>query len=171
MDPGIYWIGGGGIQIQSDGAMISTEAGDSTGPLPAGGVLIYNGVDPVPAGGCTGAGCYGPITLNGGGGSEPTLALLPIQTGRFKNMVIFVDRAAAAGGGDDIVLNGENSALSISGTIYAPTASVKLNGSSTVVVSAQIICYDFVVNGSGSAFTIDYDPDNLFHLKGVGLVE
>jgi hypothetical protein len=34
-----------------------------------------------------------------------------------------------------------------------------------------VICYDFVVNGSGAAFSIDYDPDNLFHVKGVGLVE
>ena len=171
MDPGIYWIGGGGVQVQSDGKLISKAPGDDTGDTASGGVLIYNGVDPVPAAGCSGAGCYGPITLNGGGGSEPTLALKPIQTGFYKNMVIFVDRAAAAGGGIDIDLNGENSALAISGTIYAPTASVKLNGSSTDVVSAQVICYDFQVNGSGSAFTIDYDPDNLFHLKGVGLVE
>jgi hypothetical protein len=171
LDPGLYWIGGSGVQIQSDGKMISKDPGDNTGDTPSGGVLIFNGVDPYPTSGCAGAGCYGPITLNGGGGAEPTLALLPIASGDYKNMVIFVARAPAAAPGFDIDLNGENSTLSITGTVYAPTASIKLNGSSTDVVSAQLICYDFQVNGSGSAFTIDYDADKLFHLKGVGLVE
>ena len=30
---------------------------------------------------------------------------------------------------------------------------------------------NFQVNGSGSAFTLGYVQDDLFHLKGVGLVE
>jgi hypothetical protein len=172
LDPGIYWIGGSGIHIQSGGAVISKAPGDDSGTAPSGGVLIYNTSDPVPATGCTGAGCYDGITINGGGsGPEPTLALEPIETGDYKNMVIFVDRTAALGGALDIDLNGENSVLNISGTIYAPTASLRFNGSDTDVLSAQVICYDFVVNGSGSAFTIDYDPGNLFHVTGVGLVE
>ena len=78
---------------------------------------------------------------------------------------------AAAYGGYDLDLNGENAALNVTGTIYAPTGSLKFNGSDTDVLSAQVICYDFLVNGSGSAFTINYEPDELFHLKGVGLVE
>jgi hypothetical protein len=140
-------------------------------------VLIYNTADPFPAvvaacaSGGGGAGCYGTIDINGGGGSTPTLALLPIETGLYENMVIFVDRGAAAGGGFDMDLNGEDANLSVTGTIYAPSASLKFNGSDTDTLSAQVICYNFQVNGSGSAFTIDYNPDNLFHLKGVGLVE
>jgi hypothetical protein len=39
------------------------------------------------------------------------------------------------------------------------------------VLSAQVIRYDFVVNGSGSAFTLNYEPDDRSHLTGVGLVE
>lgn len=177
MEPGIYWIGGSGIHIQSNGALVSKAAGDDTGLAPSGGVLIYNTADPDPtvssicASGGGGAGCYGPIQINGGGGGTPTLALLPIQSGLYKNMVIFVDRAAAVGTGFDIDLNGENANLSVSGTIYAPSGRIKFNGSDTDVLSAQVICYNFQVNGSGSAFTINYDPDNLFHLKGVGLVE
>jgi hypothetical protein len=171
LSPGIYFIGGSGIQIQSDGAVVAKDLGDDTGLDPSGGVLLFNTHAPDPSGGCSAAGCYGPITINGGGGT-PTLALLPIQTGDYKGMVIFVDREdAAASGGNDLVLNGEDAALSVTGTIYAPSASFQFNGSETDVLSAQVICYDFVVNGSGSAFIIDYDEDVLFHVKGTGLVE
>ena len=44
-------------------------------------------------------------------------------------------------------------------------------GSDTDVLSAELICNDFVVNGSGSAFTLNYEPDDRSHLTGVGLVE
>jgi Putative Flp pilus-assembly TadE/G-like len=166
MDPGVYWIGGGGISVKSvggqNGLLISKTSGDNTGTNPTGGVLIYNSVP------LSGTG-YGQISLNGGAGA--TLALHPIQSGLYKGMVIFVDRVAAFGGVDDIDLNGGGSTLEVIGTIYAPTGTVKFNGSSTDVISAQIICYNFQVNGSGASFTLDYNPDNLFHLKGVGLVE
>jgi hypothetical protein len=83
---------------------------------------------------------------------------------------MFVDRAAATGNGD-IDLNGDGSTLIISGTIYAATGNVKLNGSDSSAIGTQLICYNFVLNGSGAAFTLDYAPDDVFHLKGVGLVE
>lgn len=175
MDPGIYWIGGGGVHIQSNGAIVSKAAGDNTGMASSGGVLIYNTADPNPSivTGCasspTGVGCYDDIVLNGGGGSTPTLALLPIQSGLYQNMVMFVDRTKSKP--DDIMLNGSNSSLSISGTIYAANGTVKLNGGATTVVSAQVICWSFQVNGSAASFIIDYDGSKLFHLKGVGLVE
>ncbi len=173
MEPGIYWIGGGGVAVKStggaDGVLVSKAAGDNAGTNPTGGVLIYNSVDPVPTTGCLGAGCYGPIILNGGAGA--TLALTPIQSGLYKGMVIFVDRTAALGGVDDISLNGAGSVLNVSGTMYAPSGTVRFNGSSTDVISAQVICYSFQVNGSGASFTVDYGPNNLFHLTGVGLVQ
>lgn len=166
MEPGIYWIGGGGIEIRSTGgdhgALITKAAGDNTGTNPTGGVLIYNTTDAAGGG-------YGPIHLNGEDGS--TLALRPIESGLYQGMVIFVDRIAAAGAGDDIDLNGAGSTLDVTGTIYTASGSVKLNGSTSTVLSTQVICYNFQVNGSGASFTIDYDPDTLFHLKGVGLVE
>jgi hypothetical protein len=166
MDPGIYWIGGGGISIKSSGGsnglLVSKASTDNVGTNPSGGVLIYNSVN------ASGTG-YGPITLNGGEGA--TLALLPIQTGLYKGMVIFVDRAAGALASDDINLNGGGSSLSVNGTIYAPSSTVSFNGSATDVISAQVICYNFEVNGSGASFTLGYDPGSLFHLKGVGLVE
>ena len=164
MDPGIYWIGGGGVNIKSTGsdhgALVSKDPGDNTGTNPTGGVLLYDSKLPTSA--------YGPIHLNGGDGS--TLALKPIQSGPYQNMVIFVDRTAATGLGD-VDLNGDGSTLIISGTIYAATGNVKLNGSSSSAIGTQLICFNFQLNGSGAAFTLDYRPDDLFHLKGVGLVE
>ncbi len=179
MSPGVYWIGGGGIAVKStggqNGLLISKDVGDTTGTNPTGGVLIYNTVDPnsTVVSGCvstpTGPGCYGPITLNGGVGA--TLGLRPIASGLYKGMVIFVDRAAALGGVTDVDLNGGGSILDITGTIYTPTGTVQFNGSSTDVISAQVLCYSFQVNGSGASFSMDFNPNNLFHLKGVGLVQ
>jgi hypothetical protein len=172
MDPGIYWIGGGGISVKSsggDGLLISKAVGDNTGTNPTGGVLIYNTVDPVPTTGCTGAGCYGIISLNGGAGA--VLALKPMESGFYKGMVMFVDRVAAPLGTVGIDLRGGGSVLNVTGTIYAPTAGVQFNGNESDGLSAQVICYNFQVNGSGASFTMDYDPGNLFHVTGVGLVQ
>jgi hypothetical protein len=171
MEPGLYWIGGGGVTVKSsggDGKLISKATGDNTGTNPTGGVLIYNSRDPLPVSGCTGVGCYASVQLNGGSGA--ILALAPIQTGLYKNMVMFVDRGYPVGT-NGIDLNGGGSVLNVTGTIYAPTVSVQLNGSATDTISAQVICYNFQVNGSGASFTLDFNPGKLFHLKGVGLVQ
>lgn len=177
LSPGIYWLGGGGLQIQSDGRVISKAIGDNTGAVPTGGVLIYNTADPNPAivSVCTsspsGAGCFAGISLNGGTGA--TLALKPIESGDYKNMVFFVDRTKTMRPGtDDMYLNGAGSILNITGTVYVPNGSVRLNGSdTTAAVSAQIIAWSFQINGSGAAFTINYDPAKVFHVRGSGLVQ
>jgi hypothetical protein len=173
MDPGIYWIGGGGISIKNNGTtnagqLISKDPGDNAGLTPSGGVLIYDSIDPLPASGCTGVGCFGPITLNGGNGAA--LALRPIQTGNYKGMVIFVDRSVPPGT-TTIDLNGAGSSLDITGTMYSATGTVKLNGDASSVLSTQVICYNFQLNGNGAAFTLNYNPGDLFHVTGVGLVQ
>ena len=55
--------------------------------------------------------------------------------------------------------------------MYSATGQVIFNGSATDVISAQVICYNFQVNGSGASFTINYQPADLFHLTGIGLVQ
>jgi hypothetical protein len=174
MEPGVYWIGGGGVSAKStggaDGKLISKATGENTGLNPTGGVLIYNSIDPVASTcvGGTGAGCFGVVTLNGGAGAE--LALRPIQTGAYKGMVLFIDRAVPIGT-TVIDLNGGGSILDIVGTIYTQTGTIRFNGSATDVVGTQVICYNFGVNGSGASFTMNYNPAALFHVRGVGLVE
>lgn len=176
MDPGIYWIGGGGVQVRAGvndtAALISKAAGDNSGLSPSGGVLIYNTQDPNTAvtTACsttpTGPGCYGSILLNGG---TSTLALTPYQAAPYQNMVIFMDRAAPLSA--TITLNGGNSNLSITGTIYAPHSVVILRGGATDTVSAQLIVWNFQLNGAQSSLTVDYNAANLFHLSGTGLVQ
>jgi hypothetical protein len=167
MSPGIYWIGGGGVAVKStggaDGVLVSKAMGDNTGTTPTGGVLIYNTWNPITHTG------YAPITLNGGAGA--TLALRPIQTTTYKGMDMFVDRVANPVGATAIDLNGGGSVLNVTGTMYAATGQVIFNGSATDVIAAQVICYNFQVNGSGASFTINYNPADLFHLTGIGLVQ
>jgi hypothetical protein len=178
MDPGIYWIGGGGVTVRGGGStpntavLVSKATSDNTGYNPSGGVLIYNTQDPNPAvaAACvtapTGNGCYGPIDLNGG---ASTLALVPYQFAPYQNMVIFMDRAAPLSA--TITLNGGDSNLSVSGTIYAPHTIVEMRGGASDTISAQLIVWNFQLNGNGSSLTMNYDAGNLFHLSGTGLVQ
>jgi hypothetical protein len=174
MDPGVYWIGGGGFQVRG-GVVKSTAIGDNTGTL-GGGVLIYNSQDQdatlmaaCASNPAANAGCYDSIQLNGSGAG---LSLMPIQSGPYKNMVIFVDRTLTEyPGAADINLDGSSSTINISGTIYAPKGYVVINGGSSFALSTQIICWDFKINGNGGTLSIPYNTDGLFKLSGVGLVQ
>jgi hypothetical protein len=177
MDPGIYWIGGGGVVVRGGGSpnsavLVSKAPGDNSGFAPSGGVLIYNSQDPNPtiAAACatapTGPGCYGDIFLNGG---ASTLRIVPYQSAPYRNMVIYMDRAAPLSA--TITLNGGDSNLSVSGTIYAPHTIVEMRGGASDTIAAQLLVWNFQLNGNGSSLTVNYDPDNLFHVTGVGLVQ
>ena len=84
-------------------------------------------------------------------------------------MVIFMDRAAPLSA--TITLNGGDSNLSISGTIYAPHTIVEMRGGASDTISAQLIVWNFQLNGNGASLTMNYDAANLFHLSGTGLVQ
>jgi hypothetical protein len=95
--------------------------------------------------------------------------LTPYQSAPYQNMVIFMDRAAPLSALID--LNGGSSNLSISGTIYASHTILKLNGGASDTISAQLIVWNFQLNGNGSSLTVNYNPANLFKLSGTGLVQ
>ena len=84
-------------------------------------------------------------------------------------MVIFMDRAAPLSA--VIRLNGGFSNLSIAGTIYAAHTIVTMNGGASDTISAQLIVWNFQLNGNGSSLTVIYNPANLFKLSGTGLVQ
>lgn len=169
LEPGIYWIGGGGYKQNGTGnAVLSVDTGTTTF---GGGVLFYLGQDPDPTvqAGCvttpTGPGCFAGWSMQGGASN---LQLQGIQTGPYTGMVIYVDRGFT---GATVTLNGAATNFAIIGTIYAPTAMVVLNGNGATSFSAQIICYDFQANGNGGAINVPYGSAAFFHLKGIGLVQ
>ena len=120
--PGIYWLGGGGLNVKGGGAVISiaTEADAALTPAAAtfgGGVLLYNG-EP---------GNEGPINMEG---SAATMKLEPFDVADgdplsvYNDIVIFQSRTVD----DTITLNGSASITDINGIIYSPIGGVKLNG-------------------------------------------
>ncbi len=167
MEPGIYYIGGGGLSVNGNGAVLTSVNTGTT--VFGGGVLLYNGAfnndDPLFCSGGVTTGCPGPMTFNG---SSAIVNLKPIQTTIYTNIVIFGDRTTAAA----ITLNGSSTNLNISGTIYAPLSLVTVTGSGAVSIAVQVIAYDFNVTGSpGSSLTVTYSSGGVFQLTGVGLVQ
>jgi hypothetical protein len=174
--PGIYWIGGDGIEVSNGGSIISidTEAdavadpttlvweptrGSMDPPNGLGGVLIYNSDDPAPG---------GPITQNG---SSAIVKLMPIQdsTSPYFNIVIFQDRTLSVPG-DDVTLNGSDSETVVAGLIYLPVGDIKLNGNGGTLTLGQVIASTYQINGDGFFYITE---DDLFEstLVAAGLVD
>ncbi|HEX5591378.1 MAG TPA: pilus assembly protein TadG-related protein, partial [Candidatus Limnocylindrales bacterium] len=93
LEPGIYWIGGGGFSM-TQGTVIAVDAGGTTLATADGGVLLYNSEDVLFHDQCAAdpifnVGCYGALNFNG---TTVSVQLRGIQTTLWKNMVIFQDR-------------------------------------------------------------------------------
>lgn len=169
LEPGIYWLGGGGYTQNGGGATVLSVA--TGGTTLGGGVLFYLSQDPDPTiqAACVstpgGPGCFAGWSMSG---TAANLQLIGIQSGPYQNMVIFVDRSFATA---SVTLNGASTNFSITGTIYAPSAFIKVNGNGATSLSAQIIAYDVQVNGNNGAINMPYSAGSFFHLKGIGLVQ
>jgi hypothetical protein len=191
LKPGIYVIAGGGISIGSTGTLNSLAGGAAPAPI-----LIYNTDNPVYAANCPSAGtkkCQNSLDLTAQ--SDLKLAGLradqpcpPVTTTGgcpFGGMVIWYDafgsqpantNATCSGGVACVDIAG-GSTLQISGTIYAPTAHVDIEGNSgtncsvspTQVASVQIISWTWDLGGTGD-LCMPYDPTKLYKLSSQGLV-
>jgi hypothetical protein len=189
LSPGIYVIAGGGIKIGATGSVDSFFASASD-PAP---VLIYNTDNPTancPGGPATN--CQDNLDLTAGGklalaglvGDEacPPVTydpdpLDPDDDGcPFGGMVIWYDGDGSQGYSGIIDIEG-GVELFISGTIYAPTADVRLLGNAntncdagaTQVAAVQIISWTWEIGGTGD-LCMPYDPTKLYHLSLQGLV-
>lgn len=184
LDPGIYFIAGGGVTITSGtGALQSVDSGGGT-PAP---VLIYNTDNPNYS--CPGDawGCQADLdfTAEGSLNLAPLLATQPCPPVTFTGgcpyggMVIWYDakgsQSPTYSGYVDIEGGVE---LYISGTIYAPTATVDIHGNVTAncddanptqVAAVQIIAWQWKLGGTGD-LCMPYDPSKLYHLTLQGLV-
>ena len=193
LQPGIYVIAGGGIDL-AGGAFLDSLAATG-GPAP---VLIFNTDNPVAkaAGVCpanNNPGCQAAMDLKTNeslqlaGLAEP--APCPPVTSPtapdcpFGGMVIWYDglgsqTAARAG---LVEIEGPTN-LFISGTIYAPYATVTITGGSATntttlecplgadqVLAVQIVAWRASIGGGGD-LCMPYDPSKLFQPRSQGLV-
>jgi hypothetical protein len=190
MLPGIYWIGGGGLEVSGDASLITVDSlatATSMNSLPradptcwdqilpsdcktlwdtnGGGVLVYNSTLPTKAG--------GPIDIGGGGGalfvkpffdpvSDP-----PDQVEDYNNMSIFQDRTVTS----TVVFNGSNADGEVAGIVYVPEGHVQINGSSSEFYVDQIIADSFKINGSTGTIHILKRVGVDAHLIAAGLVD
>lgn len=174
--PGIYWIGGGGLDIGGGGSIVTigTESDAmpnvadapcasavTTGAL-CGGVMIYNSKLPNAAG--------GPVILNSSGATMK-LAALDLSTSDpdaiYNDVVIFQDRTVTT----PVTLNGSASSTVVEGIIYVPGGQVKLNGNGGTLIVDQVIANTFDVNGNGGTIKVLRGTGVDAVITAAGLVE
>jgi hypothetical protein len=154
--PGIYWIGGGGLSVQTGGNIFTVGAeADAKASVSSstwgGGVLIYNSKLPASAG--------GPITLDGSGAYiklKAYHAVAPDPTSVYNNIVIFQDRTVTS----TVTLNGAASVTQVEGIVYVPAAQIKLNGNGGFLTLDQVIADNYLIDGGGGRIDV---------LHGVGV--
>jgi Flp pilus assembly protein TadG len=178
LKPGVYYIGGGGLDAAGGGASIYSVAASwgsvtppstctSTSFSDCGGVLFYNTNDPAATSGGASAKDMQPISLNG---ASASVQLYPIQNaGAYTNIVIFQDRNLPSATSGDLQLNGHGSNLHVQGTIYEPKGYVAVQGTGNLG-PGQIIADTFSITGSGT-LAVGYNQDLIAQLIAVGLVE
>jgi hypothetical protein len=182
LEPGIYWLGGGGLEITGNGTFtysVDPSTYTVTAPLPGqmdggaddielpGGIMFFNTEIENAV--------VGPVRLNG---ADANIYLAPLDApsgtddALYNGLVLYQDRDYPIGG-DDITINGsESGGMAVRGTIYAPTGDVKVNGNDGQLTLDQVIASTFVVNGSpGSQILALNSEDYSLLFYGAGLVE
>ncbi len=164
MEPGIYYMAGGGFEVSGPVDVFSVEPGGTTfGAKNASGVLIYNTDHPE----CPGSGpCIAAVDFQNTTGG--TIQLRGYDGPVYEHLLVYQDRDASSQ--PALKLSG-NTAMTLSGTIYLPKADFDYAGNSAgEVLGAQVICDTFKVSGNGG-LSITYDPDDAVQLNGTGLVQ
>ncbi len=143
---GIIYLASGGFN--STGASITMATGES------GGVLIYN----------AGTGTGDSITISGS--SKGTVNLTPLTSGPYQGMVFFQARNASEG----ISITG-NGAFSITGTLYAPQATLAVAGNgSSASIGSQLISNQVSLSGNGN-ISNTYNQATVARTRIIALVE
>jgi Putative Flp pilus-assembly TadE/G-like len=198
LQPGIYVIAGGGINIGATGSLDSLNGGSSPAP-----VLIFNTDNPAWSN-CPASNdphCQQDLDITAGGalalrGLLPNAACPPVTSPTatgcpFGNMVFWYDQfgSQSAGHTGDLIIEG-GTEMYLAGTIYAPTANVTITGNSTTntngdqcpgvdgtqplpgksIAAVQVIAWSVDLGGTGD-LCMPYDPSQLWHLNQQGLVQ
>ena len=170
-EPGIYWIGGGGVTVSGNGTVSTSVAtGGTTLDF---GIMIYNTEDPYfhdecAAGTATDPAtmCIQDISLNG---ASAQVSFWPLHDGSaWQGLLIFSDRTLSA----DVSINGSDSGTTDTrGTIYDPAGEVQVNGNGGTLNLDQVIANNFVINGGGGTINVLNDESFEFTFTAAGLIE
>jgi hypothetical protein len=174
LEPGIYYIAGGGLEVKGNIVVRTVEAGGTTFDLASTtmGVLIYNTDDPqfhaaCVAGTGTGQQCIKAVDFATGATSDIDIRGDKIDDA-FKNMLMFQDPDASAQ--PTLSMEGHSS-QTMAGTIYLPEADFSYSGNGTgEVLETQVICDEFAVSGNGQ-LDINYVAGSVYQFQGIGLVQ
>jgi hypothetical protein len=199
LQPGLYYLAGGGIRVQAGSSIESVESASGIPPR----ITIFSTEGP----GCPAITqqCQSSVTFSASASfaakatsrdkiDETTGAVIPgsctlildaggPNTCPWAGILLWQDGTVAnpgAGGPTTVTLGGQSS-LILSGTIYAPTSNVTINAgngttgcegdeSTQACLAIQIISYTWKIDGQADV-TMPYDPGELYQFPGRGLIE
>jgi hypothetical protein len=142
MQPGIYYMDGGGFSFTGQGS------------LNAPGVMIYNAPQK----------SNDIVSIQGSG--KGAVNVTPPSSGLYQGISIFQDRNFAT----SMNISG-NGNFSFLGTFYAAKALLKISGNSpNNYIGSQYITYDLSVSGTGGVQII-WDANLVSRFRNIGLVE
>ena len=167
LQPGIYVIDGGTLDLGATSSLFSVNSGVTSGVNAANwasncgtttcGVLIYS------RGTASGASAMGPITVGAGATMEmrpylPSADLTGANVTEYQNLLFWQDvwpKPSDTYTQPAVTLNGGGT-INISGTVYAPSAQVYMtggaggSGGNAVDLTLQFICYDLQIQGNST---------------------
>jgi hypothetical protein len=156
---GIYYLQSGGFN--ANGANI-VEVGDSlltqlgiTRSPESGGIMIYN----------AGTGTNDGISITGG--NSGTVNLSPLTGGTYQGMLIFQARNAP----ETVSITGQGNLFTLTGTIYAPDANIKLTGNGSASTIGSSVIGDTITTAGNGTVNVVYNSGGVLNQRTVTLVE
>jgi hypothetical protein len=141
MEPGIYYMDGGGFSMTGQGNLL------------ANGVMIFNAPrQPSDV-----------VNISGSNGGSVTMT--PPGSGTYKGLTLFQQRSAA----HTMTISG-NGNFYVTGTFYAAGGLLTVTGNGGGSIGSQYISLLLDINGGGGLL-IDYHPDRVIPRRILGLVE
>lgn len=142
LQPGIYYMDGGGFSFTGQGSMVGQ------------GVMIYNSPK------------SNSDKVDLSGTSSASVTITPPTSGLYQGISLFQARTAA------VPMNvGGSGRINMTGTFYAAKALLKIAGNTPGnVIGSQYVSYQLSTSGT-AGLTIDWSPDKTTRLRTLGLVE
>jgi hypothetical protein len=176
LEPGIYYMAGGGFSVAGDVEVYTVDAGGTSyGAAGTSGVMIFNSHNPsefsqCESGSATASGVSCARSFDVQNTATSVVKLRGYAGPVYTTLILFQDRRIADQTSIPVKLSG-NANLSVEGTFYLPKGLFDYAGNgSGEVLHAQVICQEFKVSGGGS-LAITYTPDDALKVSGTGLVE